>query len=56
MCSFYRNFCITGAVASQKVCGHCMRALHTGAVARLTALVAAHCNSKESFEGRYEQL
>jgi len=23
---------------------------------RLTALVAAHCNSKESFKGRYEQL
>ena len=31
MCSFYRDFCITGAQD----------------VARLTALVAAHCNSKD---------
>ena len=23
---------------------------------RLTALVAVHCDSEESFEGRYEQL
>ena len=32
------------------------RALDTVAVLMVTALVAAHCDSKESFEGRYEQL
>ena len=37
--------------------GHLVqRALETVTVLMVTALVAAHCDSKESFEGCYEQL
>ena len=32
------------------------RGLETASLLMLTALVAAHCDSKVSFEGHYEQL
>ena len=48
-CSFYQGFYIA---AGRRV----LQALETVVVLMVTALVAAHCSSKGSFEDHYEQL
>ena len=48
-CGFYRDFHIAVSRSVQWV-------LKTVALLMFIALVAAHCDSKGSFKGRYEQL